>query len=280
MRPSRVWWAFSACWRSFSRVSNSRSFSAAASASLTRLLRCLHEVEANPGRRDGLHLLQLIAKMPLRQQHATQQDQGGDTQARDDLLPAAEAAPQVGELVLQPLQLQFEHGVVRGAMAQVAVLAQPLPPRFLQCLTLGLVGGGIRVVRIAGQVEPLGGQVVRAALLGEDDPGFLALALRVEELVLGVGDAAKGRVRLGRLGAVAPADDLDEALAIVDLVAEDLPEVARFGPEDVLPDGVVTEPLEHVGRQLPDRLQLGRDRRDEDPRFHVGISESTLDKRT
>ena len=119
---------------------------------------------------------------------------------------------------------------------------------------------------------------MRAALLGEEDPGFLAPAPRVEKLVLGVGDAAKVRVGLGWLGAVAAADDLDEPLAVVDLLAEDLLEVSRLGPEDVLPDGVVTEPLEHVGRQLPDGFQLGGDRRDEDPRFHGGISESTAGK--
>jgi hypothetical protein len=61
----------------------------------------------------------------------------------------------------------------------------------------------------------------------------------VKELELSVRDAAIVGIRLGRLRTVALAHDLDEALAGVDLVAENLSEVAWLCAKDFLNDGRV-----------------------------------------
>jgi len=62
----------------------------------------------------------------------------------------------------------------------------------------------------------------------------------VKELELGVRDAATLRIHRGRLRAIALGGDLDEALAGVDLVAQDLAKVAGLGAKDFLKDGRVT----------------------------------------
>ena len=54
----------------------------------------------------------------------------------------------------------------------------------------------------------------------------------IEELELSVGNPTIVGIHRRRLCPVALADDLDETLADVDLVAEDLAEVAGLGTED------------------------------------------------
>ena len=185
---------------------------------------------------------------PLHQRDAADQYQRRAAQAQNQLLKTPEATAEGVELILELQELQFEFDVVVGTMPQVAVPFEPLPPCFLQGPAFGLKGEWIGVVGVAGQVEFVDGRVVRAILLGKDDPGFLASASRVEELVLRVGDAAVFGVGLGRFRAEALADDLDEPFAVVDLIAENLLEITRLGAEDILPDGVVAETRQDVGR--------------------------------
>ena len=83
---------------------------------------------------------------------------------------------------------------------------------------------------------------MRAAILGEEKPCFLATLAGIQKLKLGIGNTAKVRVGIGRLLPECTADNLDQPLAVVDLVAENLREVARLGSEDILPDGVMTSP--------------------------------------
>ena len=98
-----------------------------------------------------------------------------------------------------------------------------------------------------------------AAFADNDDPGLFALAAGVEELELGVGDAAVVGVHVGRFGAVAVADELDEALAGVDLLAQPLAQLAVAGGEVVLGDRVEPEGADGGGDGLPGGAQLFAD---------------------
>jgi hypothetical protein len=75
--------------------------------------------------------------------------------------------------------------------------------------------------------------------LSKEEPRLFLLLARIEKLELAIGDSAIVRVNCGRLRPTALADDLDEAFARVDLVAENLAEVAGLCAEDFLYDGRV-----------------------------------------
>jgi len=139
----------------------------------------------------------------------------------------------------------------------------------LKIAQLGLVGGGVGVILLQGEVELFNGVVLLAGGSGEEDVGLFSLDLRVEELELGVGDAGIIGIDSGGFGSVAVASELDEGLARVDLVAEDLAEIAALGAPDVLLHGFVAE-------ELKDMLDLGAggaefvaDGGDEDAWFHI-----------
>src|ERR1043165_5979157 len=65
-------------------------------------------------------------------------------------------------------------------------------------------------------------------------PDFFAAFPGVERFVLGVTNPAELRIGLGRLGAVAVADDLENAFALVDLLAQHPAQVARLRPANIL----------------------------------------------
>ena len=81
-----------------------------------------------------------------------------------------------------------------------------------------------------------------------------------------VADPAELRVGLRRLGAVAIADDLEDAFALIDLLAQHRAEVAGFGAENLLPDGLVTEEGEGVSGELPATPEFPADSRNKDER--------------
>jgi hypothetical protein len=83
---------------------------------------------------------------------------------------------------------------------------------------------------------------------------------------LGITHPAKLRIRLGRFGAVAIADDLEDAFALIDLLAQHRAEIAGLGPENVLPDRLVPKKAEGVGGELPPAPQFTADSGDEDER--------------
>ena len=55
--------------------------------------------------------------------------------------------------------------------------------------------------------------------IDEEVPDFLAALARIKRFVLRVADAAKLRIGRGRLGAIAIADDLEDAFGLIDLLA-------------------------------------------------------------
>ena len=133
-------------------------------------------------------------------------------------------------------------------------------------------------VRVRLQLSAVGGlkraqflrlpfaNVARESFVNEKIPDFLAALARVERLILRVADPAKLRIGLSRLGSVAIADDLEDAFALIDLLAQHRAEVASFGAEDFLPDGLVTEEGEGVGGELPAAPQLAADGGNKDER--------------
>ena len=100
---------------------------------------------------------------------------------------------------------------------------------------------------IVRKVETRQRRVAGAGVSGEEEPRLFLLLAGVEELELGVGDTTIASIHGGRLCPVALADDLDEALAGVDLVAQDLAEVAWLGAGDFLEDGRVPQPCKDGG---------------------------------
>jgi hypothetical protein len=106
---------------------------------------------------------------------------------------------------------------------------------------------------------------------GEEEPGLFFLRPSVKELELSVRDSAIAGIRLGRLRAVALADDLDEALAGVDLVAENLAEVAGLCAEDFLNDGRVAQPCKDGRDPAACLPELRRNAGDKDGRLVHGL---------
>ncbi|WP_238996011.1 hypothetical protein [Azotobacter chroococcum] len=104
-------------------------------------------------------------------------------------------------------------------MTQVIRLHQAGDVGVLECSPLCLVAGRVGVQGIIRQVELLDRFVATALLTDNDDPRLLALAGGIEKFELGVGDASVLRVVSGRLGSVALPNELNQALAGIDLLA-------------------------------------------------------------
>jgi hypothetical protein len=146
--------------------------------------------------------------------------------------------PQLSEFIAEALYLELEVGVAGGVVIKVAVVSPCVAVVELQSAALSLVAGRIRMRRIIrkGKVEAVQRRVAGAGVSGEQEPRLFFLRPSVEELELGVRDSAIVGIHRRRLRAVAMADDLDEAIAGVDLVAQDFAEVAGLGAEDFLND--------------------------------------------
>jgi hypothetical protein len=83
---------------------------------------------------------------------------------------------------------------------------------------------------------------------------------------LRVADAAELRIGLGRLGAVAITDNLEDPFALIDLLPQHRAQVASFGAENILPDRLVTEIGQRVGGELPAAPQFLADGGNENER--------------
>src|SRR5437763_7701173 len=96
---------------------------------------------------------------------------------------------------------------------------------------------------------------------------------RIESLILRVTDPAKFRIGRRRFGPVTLTDELDDAFALVDLVAQHLAQIAALGAEDVLPDWFVAEKGQCVRDKLAGAAQFLADSRNENggTRRHNGM---------
>ena len=100
------------------------------------------------------------------------------------------------------------------------------------------------------QVKLLKRRVALDLLASNDGPGFFMLATCVQQLELGVGNAAIVGVHFPRFGAVALADDLDQTRASIDLFAQPLAQLAVAGGKVVLRNRIKTQRV-HGGGHAP-----------------------------
>jgi len=98
----------------------------------------------------------------------------------------------------------------------------------------------------------------------EEIPNFLAALPCVKRFVLSITHATKLLVGRRRFRAVALTDQLDNALALIDLLTQQSAEIAAFGSKDVLPDRLVSEKRQRICHQLPGTMKLTTDGRNED----------------
>jgi hypothetical protein len=142
----------------------------------------------------------------------------------------------------------------------------------LQGAALSLVGSRVRVCGIVGKVETVRRRVAGAGVSGKDEPCLFLPRPGVEKLELGVRDATIVGIHRRRLRAVAVTDDLDEALAGVDLAAQEFAEVAGLGAEDFLNNGCVAQPCKDEGDAAACLAKLRRNAGDKDGRLvHGGV---------
>jgi hypothetical protein len=213
-----------------------------------------------------------VAKPPNAAADEDEEDKDNGEGAEDFVLPEIERLPQLGQLIAEALNLEFEVGVASGVVVKVAVVSLFVAVVELQSAALSLVADRIRVRRIIrkGKVEAVQRRVACARMASENKPCLFLLLAGVEELELGIRDSAIVSVNRGRLRAVALADDLDEALAGVDLVAENLAEVAGLGAENFLYDGSVAQPCQDGGDPAACLPELRRNGGDKDGRLVHG----------
>jgi len=189
----------------------------------------------------------LLCRLLLAAQKPETEADTDDEQDRHGRGPALYAAAQPDEIVAQLEDARFERFFAGERMEQVRVGLQSPPINGLKLSQL---------FRLAFAF------IDRKFFVDEKVPDFLAPLAGVKRFVLSVADPAEFGIGFGWLSAVAIADDLQHALALIDLLAQHRTEVASFGAENVLPDRLITEIAEGVGRELPAAAQFAADGRD------------------
>src|SRR5260370_40421947 len=106
--------------------------------------------------------------------------------------------------------------------------------------------------------------VRREMFVDEEIPNFLAALPCVESFVLGITHPAEFFVGSRRLRPVALTDQLDNALALINLLTQQSAKIAAFGSKDVLPDRLVSEKRQRICHQMPGTMKLTTDGRNED----------------
>ena len=109
-------------------------------------------------------------------------------------------------------------------------------------LVLLVIGGRALFSRVA----PIDEKRIRSGFVKTIGETYQKQLLAAEELTewekRDVAKKTAAETRERRLGTVTVTDEMDQAVAVIDLVAQHLPQVTRLGPENVLPDRVVTQP--------------------------------------
>ena len=192
-------------------------------------------------------------------------------------MPEVERLTQLGQFIAEALDLELEVGIAGGGVVKVAVFFPLVAVGELQGTALSLVPTRIGLRGIVRKVETLQRCVAGTSVASEQEPRLFLLRPGVKEFELGVRDPTIVSVSRGRLRAVALADDLDEALAGVDLVAEDLAKVTGLGAEDFLDDGRIAQPRKDGGDAAACLPELRRDAGDKDGRLaHIPLPTEVL----
>ncbi|HZE58128.1 MAG TPA: hypothetical protein VE031_09770 [Chthoniobacterales bacterium] len=108
--------------------------------------------------------------------------------------------------------------------------------------------------------------VGRKTLVDEQVPDFLPVLSRVQGFVLRVACSAELLISRGRLRAITLSDQLNDSFALINLLAQQDPEITRLGAKDVLPNRLIAEKSQRIGHELPGAFQLATDCGNEDER--------------
>src|SRR5438045_2528104 len=108
--------------------------------------------------------------------------------------------------------------------------------------------------------------VGRKALVDKQVPDFLPALSRVEGFVLRVAYSAELLISRGRLRAITSSHELNDSFALINLLAQQDPEITRLGAKDVLPNRLIAEKSQRIGHELPGAFQLATDCGNEDER--------------
>jgi len=152
-------------------------------------------------------------------------------------------------MVLDPADAVFEFGVALEAVPEVIGGDDAFAVGILQggeFLRLGLVG--------------VGGK----AVADEEIPDGLAGLAGVTGLELRVTAPVEFGIGLAGFGTVAPADELDDALALIDPFAQDAAEAAMLGAGHVLILRIEAHAVQESGREPARGLQFLADGGEED----------------
>src|SRR2546423_1882161 len=178
---------------------------------------------------DALGAFALVVEKPEPEPDADSQHDG------DAGRPLLHTAAQPNEIAAQLEDTGFQSFATRERMEKMRIGLQPLPVSSLE-------GAQLFRFTFAG--------IDRESFVDKKIPDFLAALPGIERFVLRITHPAELRIGRGRLGAVTFADDLEDAFALGDLLAQHPAQVAGLGPEDVLPDWLVTEKAEGVRGEL------------------------------
>ena len=94
-------------------------------------------------------------------------------------------------------------------------------------------------------------RVDREALVDEEVPDFFPALARVKSFVLRIAHPAELLVGTRRFGPVTLADELNDAFAVIDLLAQESTQVSAFRAENLLPGRLITEKSQRISHQLP-----------------------------
>ena len=125
---------------------------------------------------------------------------------------------QFAQFIAQFQNDNFQLVFVVCGMAKMILSLESGKVVLLERSPFSLVAGWIGMAVVARQVELVDWLIEPEVLADDNDPSLLVVLARIEKLQLGVGDAAVCGIDVGGFGAVALANDLDEAFAGVELL--------------------------------------------------------------
>lgn len=174
------------------------------------------------------------------------------------------------QLVAQHEHLVAQLLAIGEFVPQLIGLLQIAATVGLQPAPFGLKRRGILDGAVVRQVQLCRQSVARGFVGGEEGPHLLAHALREQQFVLAIQHAPERGIDVGRFGAIADTDDLDQPVAVRDLPAQSGTQFAVTGREVVLGQRREAELGEEIGQVAAQRTEFVADCRDIDAGFQRG----------
>src|SRR5437762_1320864 len=105
-------------------------------------------------------------------------------------------------------------------------------------VTVGLNTLSVGRLELAQLVSLAVAGVRRKILVNEKVPNLFPALSSIERFVLSITYPSELLVGYGRFCAIALPNELDDAFAVIDLLAQKLTQISAFGAEDFLPNGL------------------------------------------